>query len=127
MTAVLIVDDSEDVRELHAEYLTQRGHDVTQAANGEEALAAIFAQRPTFVLMDLDMPVMDGWTAMRILKNDPRTEDVPIVVLTGNARPEQLAAARDAGAVWVLQKPSCFRALDAAIAHALQLASVTAQ
>ena len=120
MTRILVVDDNEEVRELCADYLSSRGYDVTQAADGEEALAAVFSERPGLIIMDLDMPVMDGWTAIRILKRDARTEDVPIIVVTGHATQTRLCAAHEAGAAAVLTKPSNLRALDVAIAHALR-------
>jgi CheY-like chemotaxis protein len=127
MPRILIVDDTEEVRELYADHLSTRGYDVLQAVNGEEALEASFSDRPTLIIMDLDMPVMDGWTAIRILKNDARTKDVPIIVLTGNQTRRDLRAARAAGATTILTKPSTFREMRAAIAAALGDRSVWAR
>ena len=117
---ILVVDDTEDVRELYAEYFALRGYDVIQAADGQQALHATFLDRPAIIIMDLDMPVMDGWAATRILKADARTKHVPIIVVTGNVMPERLRAAHEAGADAVLKKPCAPGALAVAIEHALR-------
>jgi two-component system cell cycle response regulator DivK len=125
-TRILLVDDTEDARELYAEYLESRGYDVSQAADGQQALHAAFAQLPAVIIMDLDMPVMDGWTAIRVLKGDARTRHVPIIVVSGNVMPDQVRAAREAGATAVLEKPCAPGALGIAIAHALRGEAVPA-
>ena len=117
---ILVVDDSDDQRALYAECLGFRGYEVAQASDGEEAVRAAFLQQPAIIVMDLDMPVMDGWTATRILKGDARTEGVPILVVTGNASPERLGALREAGCDGVLLKPCSPDALIAAIEHLLR-------
>lgn len=119
MTRILVVDDSVDVRELYAAHLSSHGYDVAQAEDGDQAIGASFSERPGVIIMDLDMPVIDGWTAIRILKGDPRTTDVPIIVVTGHAALSGLRAARDAGAAAVLTKTSGLYALDVAVAQAL--------
>lgn len=124
---ILVVDDTQDVRELYAEYLTSRGYEVLEAADGQQALHAIFTQPPAIIIMDLDMPIMDGWTAIRILKADARTKDVPIIVVTGNVMPDQLRAASQAGADAVLKKPCAPGVLTIAIEHALGGGSVARQ
>ena len=67
---VLVVDDFQDNREMYAEYLAFSGFRVIQAANGKEALDQAFANRPDIIIMDLSLPVMDGWEATRRLKAD---------------------------------------------------------
>ena len=81
---VLIVDDYPDSREMYAEYLETRGFDVVQASNGIEALQQAVEARPDIILMDLSLPIMDGWEATRRLKADERTAHIPIVALTGH-------------------------------------------
>ena len=102
---VLVVDDDQDIREIYAESLALNGFDVLHAGDGAEALAVAFAELPTVVVMDLDMPVMDGLTATSALKRDARTTLVPVVVVTGSARPEELQRARIAGCDALLAKP----------------------
>ncbi len=82
---VLVVDDYADAREMYSEYLQFSGFDVVEAANGMEALQRAVEDRPDIILMDLSLPVMDGWEATRRLKADGRTSDIPVVALTGHA------------------------------------------
>lgn len=82
---VLLVDDYPDAREMYSEYLDFAGFDVVEAANGMEALARAVDATPDIILMDLSLPVMDGWEATRRLKADRRTARIPVVALTGHA------------------------------------------
>jgi two-component system cell cycle response regulator DivK len=82
---VLVVDDYQDAREMYAEYLEFSGFRVAQAANGAEALDKAFALLPDVILMDLSLPIIDGWEATRRLKGDDRTRAIPVVALTGHA------------------------------------------
>jgi len=80
---VLIVDDYPDAREMYSEYLRFSGYDVVEAGDGNEALQRAFETSPDIILMDLSLPIMDGWEATRRLKADSRTSAIPVVVLTG--------------------------------------------
>src|SRR5262249_26727590 len=80
---VLIVDDSLHTRNLYSDYLTFRGLGVVSAADGGSALVMARALRPDAIVMDLAMPGIDGITATRHLKADPRTRDIPVAILTG--------------------------------------------
>jgi two-component system, cell cycle response regulator DivK len=82
---VLVVDDYPDAREMYSEYLEFSGFDVIQAVNGMEALQRAVDAAPDIILMDLSLPVMDGWEATRRLKEDARTNSIPVVALTGHA------------------------------------------
>lgn len=101
----MLVDDDQDIREIYAESLALNGFEVLHASDGAQALAVAFAELPSVVVMDLDMPVMDGLTATSVLKRDARTTLVPVVVVTGSARPEELQRARSAGCDALLAKP----------------------
>jgi CheY-like chemotaxis protein len=79
---VLVVDDSEETRGLLRRTLEGKGFRVREAADGRQALAAAREQRPGLILLDLVMPVMDGFDTLQHLREDPRTAAVPIVVLT---------------------------------------------
>jgi CheY-like chemotaxis protein len=102
---VLVVEDYEDTREMYAAFLAFSGLRAATAATAEEGLTMAFAEPPDVIVMDLALPGMDGSEATRRLKADARTKDVPVVVVTGNAVPERLQAAVDAGANVVLTKP----------------------
>jgi CheY-like chemotaxis protein len=102
---VLIVDDVQDNRTIYVLFLKFSGFRVAEAENGEEALQKATTLLPDVVVMDLSLPVMDGWEATRRLKRDARTKKIPIVVLTGHALPQYAQAARDAGCDLVITKP----------------------
>jgi two-component system cell cycle response regulator DivK len=101
---VLVADDNPDLRQLWRAYLTVSGFDVSEAGNGAEAVAKAARELPAVILMDFSMPAMDGATAARALKADPRTAGIPVVGLTGHGT---AANAHDFPAVCetVLEKP----------------------
>lgn len=101
---VLVVDDYEDSRAMCAEYLEFMGYRVSVAADGHEALERA-RELPDLILMDLSLPRMDGWTAIRELKRDPATSAIPIVVLTGHALRSLEARAMEAGCAAFVTKP----------------------
>jgi CheY-like chemotaxis protein len=102
---VLIVDDFEDNRAMYAEYLRYSGFEVIEASNGVEAIDRARDASPDVVVMDLSLPVLDGWEATRRLKADVRTRHIPVVALTGHALEGHSQGAREAGCDWFLAKP----------------------
>ena len=102
---VLIVDDFEDNRAMYAEYLTFCGFRVAEAANGEEAVARAAELLPDAVVMDLSLPVMDGWEATRRIKGDARTAHIVVIALTGHALGTHSQEAKEAGCDAFLAKP----------------------
>jgi two-component system, cell cycle response regulator DivK len=102
---VLVVDDYQDAREMYAEYLEFSGFRVAEAKNGQEALDKAFELVPDVILMDLSLPVMDGWEATRRLKDDSRTRAIPVVALTGHALKGHSDDANQAGCDAYVTKP----------------------
>lgn len=102
---VLLVDDYPDAREMYSEYLDFSGFEVIEAANGMEALQRAADESPDIILMDLSLPVMDGWEATRRLKSDPRTASIPVVALTGHALAGISEGAKKAGCDAFVTKP----------------------
>ena len=102
---MLVVDDFSDTRDMYAEYFGGVGMRAETAENGRQAVRRALRAHPDAIVMDLTMPVLDGWEATRILHADPRTRDIPIVVLTGSSEPEQVRRAEACGATHVLTKP----------------------
>jgi CheY-like chemotaxis protein len=102
---ILLVEDVADTREMYAEYLRHCGFSVTTATNGAEALDAARANPPDLILMDASMPGLDGWTATKLLKSDPATRDVPILILTAHVFAEHRARAEEVGADGFIGKP----------------------
>jgi two-component system cell cycle response regulator DivK len=102
---VLLVDDYPDAREMYSEYLEFCGFEVVEAGNGMEALQRAVDAAPDIILMDLSLPVMDGWEATRRLKADHRTAAIPVVALTGHALAGISEGAKKAGCDAFITKP----------------------
>lgn len=85
MPKILLVEDNEMNRDMLVRRLRTRGYDVEVAVNGAEALDKVEAIDPDLVLMDMSLPVMDGWEATERLKNRSETADIPILALTAHA------------------------------------------
>ena len=102
---VLVVDDYPDAREMYSEYLAYSGYEVIEAATGIEALQRAIDDQPDIILMDLSLPVMDGWEATRRLKADDRTAGIPVVALTGHALAGISEGAKRAGCDAFVTKP----------------------
>src|SRR3954465_1652478 len=92
MPCVLIVEDDDDVREMLAMLLKGESYEVMTATNGAEALNAMRQRRPCLVLLDLMMPVMNGWDFRRYQLSDPQLADVPVICLTAVFDPNRGAA-----------------------------------
>jgi two-component system cell cycle response regulator DivK len=102
---VLLVDDYRDARDMYGQYLEYSGYQVSQAANGVEALQRALEDQPAIILMDLSLPIMDGWEATRRLKADQRTAGIPVVALTGHALAGVSERAKEAGCDAFVTKP----------------------
>ena len=105
MARILAVDDSAAMRQMVGITLTGAGHEVQQAADGREALAIAERQRFDLVITDVNMPVMDGLTLVRHLRNLPSYRGVPLLVLTTEATTERKLEGKAAGATGWLVKP----------------------
>src|SRR6266480_3645617 len=81
---VLIADDNRDTREMYALYLSMIGYSVETAADGREAVVKAITLRPDLIVMDLQMPGVDGWRALREIRSETKTATIPVIVLTGH-------------------------------------------
>jgi two-component system, cell cycle response regulator DivK len=122
---VLVVDDFADNREMYSEYLAFSGYEVIEAKNGKEAIDAAQERLPDIIIMDLSLPVMDGWEATRRLKADERTRRIPVVALTGHALAGHSKGAREAGCDSFLAKPCLPDQLVAEIRRMLESGKAT--
>ena len=102
---VLLVDDYPDAREMYAEYLEFSGFEIVQAGNGVEAIDRAHDSHPDVILMDLSLPVMDGWEATRRLKADESTKGIPVLAVTGHALTGVSNDAKNAGCDGFITKP----------------------
>ena len=87
MAHILVVDDDRDIRQLVEKILTAQGHKVSQAEDGEAGLGFVLVKKPDLVLLDLNLPKMDGFEVCRRLKSDKATREIPVIMLTA-AYPE---------------------------------------
>ena len=105
---ILVADDNRDTRDMYGLYLSLLGYTVAVAEDGRNAVKKARALHPDLIVMDLDMPDIDGWSAIRQLQADADTAAIPIVVVTGHYLKAELKhAALAAGAVSYMMKP-CF-------------------
>lgn len=108
---VMVVEDARDAREILVELLTHHGFSVVAAPNGAEALIHAHRHAPDLVLLDLSLPVLDGWGVARALRSDPATQAIPILALTAHATLPEIDRARAAGCDRVFVKPAPHDAL----------------
>ena len=85
MAKILIVEDNEMNRDMLSRRLIRRGYEIVMAVDGEEGIAAAKSEDPDLILMDMSLPVIDGWEATRRLKAEPLTRAIPIIGLTAHA------------------------------------------
>ncbi len=99
MAKILLVEDDEMNRDMLSRRLKRKGFEVIIAVDGQQGVAKASAESPDLILLDMSLPVMDGWEAARKIKGDPETRDIPIIALTAHAmagdREKALAAGCD--------------------------------
>jgi two-component system alkaline phosphatase synthesis response regulator PhoP len=122
--AVLVVEDEEDIRELVSYNLIKEGYQVSGAASGEEALAAVESMTPDLILLDIMLPGLDGLRVCRKLKDDPRFKSIPIIMLTAKGEEPDIVAGLNMGADDYVSKPFSPRVLLARIQAVLRRAEV---
>jgi two-component system cell cycle response regulator DivK len=112
---ILVVEDQPDNRQIIRDMLADTGYEIAEAENGEEALAAITKQRPDLILMDIQLPIMDGYAATRRIKTDPALKSIPVIAVTSYALSGEEKKAREAGCDDYVPKPYSPRQLLAKI------------
>ncbi|HEX7243398.1 MAG TPA: response regulator [Longimicrobiaceae bacterium] len=104
-STILLVEDNEDNRTVYRLLLEHYGYRVVEATDGEDGVRRAREERPALVLMDISIPIIDGWEATRILKADPGTASIPVIALTAHALPADRARAVEVGCDGYLVKP----------------------
>ncbi len=112
---ILVVEDHEDNRQILRDLLTRAGFDLIEAGDGETAVQMAAAEHPDLILMDIQLPIVDGYEATRRLKADPTLKAIPVIVVTSYALSGEEARARTAGCDAYVAKPYSPRQLLAKI------------
>jgi two-component system cell cycle response regulator DivK len=102
---ILVVEDQEDNRQILRDLLGSAGYELTEAENGEEAVAAVAKRRPDLILMDIQLPIMDGYEATRRIRTNPDLKSVPIIAVTSYALAGDEDKALSAGCNGYVTKP----------------------
>ena len=111
--SVLVIEDDPDARRMYSLVLEHAGYTVYQAEDGPDGVLKAREYNPTMVLLDIGLPSMDGWDVCRVLKTDPRTADIQIVVLTAHAFLHEQAQASGCTIIGFITKPAApMRVLD---------------
>jgi CheY-like chemotaxis protein len=111
MPRLLLIEDNEMNRDMLSRRLERKGYTVSVAVDGGAGIDMARAERPDLVLMDMSLPVVDGWEATRRLKSDPATAGIPIIALTAHAMSGDEARCREAGCDDFDTKPVEFKRL----------------
>ena len=97
MPKILLVEDNEDNRDMLSRRLIRKGYDVVLAVDGSAGVSSAATEAPDLILMDMSLPVLDGWEATRRIKADPATRAIPIIALTAHAMSDDRGKAVAAG------------------------------
>ena len=111
MAKILLVEDNEMNRDMLSRRLMRKGFDVEMAVDGQEGVEKSKSISPDLILMDLSLPILDGWGATKVIKGDPDTENIPIIALTAHAMAGDREKALEAGANEYDTKPVDFKRL----------------
>ncbi len=111
MTKILLVEDNEDNRDMLSRRLERKDFVVVLAVDGQEGVNKAKEELPDIILMDMSLPVMDGWEATKVLKASPETENIPIIALTAHAMSSDREKAIEAGCDDYDTKPVDFKRL----------------
>ena len=112
---ILVVEDQQDNRQIIRDMLAATDYEMSEAENGEQALVAVAKERPDLILMDIQLPIMDGYEATRRIKADPALNSIPIIAVTSYALSGDEQKARAAGCDDFVAKPYSPRRLLAKI------------
>lgn len=112
---ILVVDDNQDSRELVVKVLKNKGYEMVEAADGEEAIEKAIAERPNLILLDISIPKLNGYEVTQKLKSMEEFENIPIVALTAHAMKGDRMKALEAGCEGYITKPINVRELPAQV------------
>ena len=105
MSTILLIDDEADFVKVATRRLEQQGYEVLTASNGMTGLTVARSEHPSVILLDVMMPVMDGYEVLHRLKDDPATQDIPVIMLTAKGTEKEMVGSIEMGAVYHMVKP----------------------
>ncbi|QJF52558.1 response regulator [Roseobacter ponti] len=105
MAVILIVEDNDMNLDMLSRRLKRKGYDILDARDGQAGVDRAFEDKPDLILMDMSLPVLDGWQATRMIKSNPETAGIPVVALTAHAMASDREKAMDAGCDAFYTKP----------------------
>ena len=117
---ILIIDDEKDILELVKRYLLQEGYDVVVAETGEQALEIAHSRLPTLIVLDLMLPGIDGLDLCKMLKKNPKTRNIPVIILSGKSEDSDIVTSFEVGADDYITKPFSPKVLVARIRRVLR-------
>jgi CheY-like chemotaxis protein len=120
MAKILLVEDNEMNRDMLSRRLVKRGHELVIAIDGQQGLDLAAVANPDIILLDMSLPVVDGWEVARRLKGDPKTSSIPIIALTAHAMAGDREKCLEAGCEEYDTKPVNFKRLLGKIASVLE-------
>ena len=115
MAKILLVEDHQEIWDFLSRRLKRRGYEVVVAQDGQEGLDKARAEKPDLLLLDMNLPVMDGWTVAETLKAEAATKNIPIIALTAHALASDREKAMEVGCDGYLAKPCEPRAVVAEV------------
>jgi two-component system, OmpR family, alkaline phosphatase synthesis response regulator PhoP len=121
MSRVLVIDDEADVRLLYRVNLRYAGYEVLEAEDGKQGIEIALERKPEVVVLDLMMPIVDGFEVLRVLRAEPTFGEVPVLVLTADSRVDDHRICFELGADEVITKPFMPEALTEAMARLLEM------
>ena len=120
MARILVAEDEQQIGDMVAFKLANSGHDVTRVADGEAALAAAARERPDVVILDVMMPLLDGFAVLARLKADPELRAIPVIMLTARGQERDILTGLQGGAADYVVKPFSLKELLARVDVALR-------
>lgn len=111
MATILIVEDNEMNRDMLSRRLIRRGYQVLMAVDGQEGVEMAASESPDLILLDMSLPILDGWQAARAIKDNPHTQPIPVIALTAHAMAGDREKALEAGCDEYDTKPVEFKRL----------------
>ncbi|MEB3703069.1 Response regulator [Candidatus Bealeia paramacronuclearis] len=124
MTKILLVEDNEMNRDMLSRRLIRKGFEIEIAVDGQEGVSLAGQVHPDLILMDMSLPIMDGWEATRKIKGDAKTRSIPVIALTAHAMSDDKAKALEAGCDDYDTKPIDLERLLGKIEAALKIAKI---